>query len=504
MPAGKTTAAYRVAFRAAGIMGGASALQMAIRLVRAKAFAVLLGPAGTGLIGLYQQVTGLVTQASNFGITQSGVRQIAEATGKDDRLQIARTERTVRRAAWLTGLLGCLLQLSLCWFLSKWTFGDTVHWKAIAILSVIPLLGALNGGRIARIQGFRRIGDLARQNVFGALSGTIAGVAIVWFFGFKGIVPQMIVVAALTLAFSFYFSKKITIHPTAVTWRDSVKEARGLLGLGLSLMGSGIAEAFVAYLIAAIIAHKLGIGANGLYIAGWSLSGLYANFVLNAMGADYYPRLTAVANKPAEFVPMMNQQAEIALLIAVPGIVGTLAFAPLAIRIFYTGAYSEAYSVMRWLILGVSLRLVGWPLGFLLLAKGAATLHFFVQMVHQGLYVLFVVLMIHWTGLTGVGTAFAAVYIVHVVLIYFITHYRYGFSFSAKYVPIFSVCLALTLGAFFTNDISLIWLRYGAGVGLSAAACLFCGLLLKRLLGLRSMREVAAFLAGMAGFKKKG
>lgn len=493
---------YRSAFRSASIMGGASALNMAIGLVRAKAMAILLGPAGTGLMGLYGQVTGLTGTISNFGITSSGVRQIAEAAGTGNETRIAETDLTVRRVAFLTGSLGLALQLSLCWLLSQWTFGDTAHWQAIAVLAVIPLLGALSGAQVARIQGLRRIGDLARQSVLGALAGTASGIALIWYFGFDGIVPQMIAVSAFGLALSFYFSRKIRIAKMKVPWRETVREAKALLGLGFSFMASGVSAMVGTYLISITIARKLGIQANGLYIAAWSLSGLYANFVLNAMGADYYPRLTAVANNKAQLIPMVNRQAEISLLIAVPGIVGTLAFAPLAIHLFYSPAYAGAYEVMRWLILGVFLRLVSWPLGFILLAKGAARLFLVTEVLHQIIYIALVLVLIGPFGLAGVGAAFALLYVVYSVVILAIAVWKYEFRYSRQYLPLLALTLALTLGAFFLKSVTNEWLRYGLGAILSLAACLFSGLMLKRLMGLGGMKEVLQMAASLVGLKK--
>ncbi len=493
---------YRTVFRSTSIMGGAAALNMAIGMVRAKVMAVLLGPAGTGLMGLYGQVTGLVGTASNFGITSSGVRQIAEAAGTEDKTRIAETDLTVRRVAWLTGSLGAIGQLSLCWLLSRWTFGDTLHWRAIAALSIIPLLGALSGGQVARIQGLRRIGDLARQSVLGALAGTVSGIVLIWYFGFKGIVPQMLAVSALTLAFSHYFSNKISLDKVRLSWHDTVHHAKGLMSLGFSFMASSLAGVVATYLIAALIAHRLGVQANGLYLAAWSLSGLYANFVLSAMGADYYPRLTAVAHDKRLLVPMVNQQAEVALLIATPGIVGTLAFAPLAIHIFYSAAYAEAYDVMRWLILGVFLRLVSWPLGYILLAKGEAMLFLITEILHQILNVLLVLALIGPMGLPGVGAAVAVLYVVYSAVVLFIARFKFEFRYTRAYPLLLGACMAMTLGAFFLNEITRALWRYSLGVAISLTACLFCGYILKRLMGLGDLREVLLVAARLAGLKK--
>ena len=494
---------YRTAFRSANIINKTSALNMAIGLLRAKIMAVLLGPAGTGLMGLYGQVTGLTGTVSNFGITSSGVREIAESAGAGDPLRIARVDIIVRRTAWVTGLLGLLLQLSLCHLLSRWTFGDSGHWKAIAVLSVVPLLGAISGAQVAKIQGLRQVGSLALQNVLGALAGTMSAIALIWTFGFKGIVPQLVAVAVLGLAFSYYFSRKVPMAKAHLSWRDSALGAKNLVGMGFSFMASGLAGVGATYLISVLIAHRLGVQANGLYIAAWSLSGLYANFVLNAMGADYYPRLTAVATDQSRFVSMVNQQAEIALLIATPGIVGTLAFAPLAIHLFYSSAYADAYGVMRWLILGVFLRLVSWPLGFILLAKGAAALFLTTEVVHQIINVMLVFALLSPFGLPGAGAAFAFLYVIYSVVILSLTAVKYGFRYAKIYPPLLMVCLTLTLGGFFLSNIHSVGLRYSVGTALSLLACVVCGLVLKRLMGLRDLRGLLSTALRLAGLKGK-
>ena len=47
-----------------------------------------------------------------------------------------------------------------------------------------------------------------------------------------------------------------------------------------------------AYTIRLIVLRNAGLEAAGLYQAAWVLGGLYVAFILQAMGADFYPRLT--------------------------------------------------------------------------------------------------------------------------------------------------------------------------------------------------------------------
>ena len=56
-------------------------LKIGLGIVRTKAMALLLGPAGVGLLGLYGTIADLAQTIAGMGINTSGVRQIAEAVG---------------------------------------------------------------------------------------------------------------------------------------------------------------------------------------------------------------------------------------------------------------------------------------------------------------------------------------------------------------------------------------------------------------------------------------
>src|SRR5208337_3218913 len=102
----------------------------------------------------------------------------------------------------------------------------------------------------------------------------------------------------------------------------------------------------------------------------WTLSTLYVGFVLNAMGADFYPRLTSLAADNMMVNRLVNEQTEMGLLIAVPGVLATLTLAPWVLKIFYSVQFVPAVEIVRWQIVGILLRVVSWPMGFVQLAKG--------------------------------------------------------------------------------------------------------------------------------------
>jgi antigen flippase len=244
------------------------------------------------------------------------------------------------------------------------------------LLSVAVFFGAIAGGQSALIQGMRRIVDLARMNVLGALFGTVSSIGFIYFFRQEGIVPSLIVVSVMACVTAWWYSRKIHIQALSMPWTVVGKEAALLLRLGIAFMASGFLTMGAAYVIRLIIVRRIGIEAAGFYQSSWALGGLYVGFILQAMGADFYPRLTAINQDDAECNRLVNEQATISLLLAGPGVLGTLTFAALVIALCYSSKFSEAVPVLRWICLGTTLRVIAWPMGFIVLAKGAQKIFF--------------------------------------------------------------------------------------------------------------------------------
>src|SRR5438034_10313387 len=87
----KPQQAYGQILKSSGLIGSSSLRNRGFRIVRTKAMALLLGPSGVGLLGLYSSIYDMATIFAGMGLNSSGVRQIAEAVGTGDTRRIART-----------------------------------------------------------------------------------------------------------------------------------------------------------------------------------------------------------------------------------------------------------------------------------------------------------------------------------------------------------------------------------------------------------------------------
>jgi antigen flippase len=463
----KEKGSYHEILKSSTLVGGASVLNIAIGIIRTKAMAMLLGPAGFGLFGLYGSIAGLTQSIAGMGINSSGVRQIAEAAGAGDKMRIAQTAAVLRRTSIVLGLLGGVLLLVFSRQVSRLTFGSTEPAAAVCLLSVAVFFSLVSAGQGALIQGMRRIADLAKMSVLGALFGVCTSIPLVYFFREKGVVPALVSVAAMTILTSWWYSRKIEIEVPTVTLSDVRQEASALLKLGSAFMASGFLTIGVAYAVRITVLHKIGLEATGLYQSAWTLGGLYVGFILQAMGADFYPRLTASINNREECNRLVNEQTLVGLLLAAPGVIGTLTFAPLVIALLYSAKFGAAVGLLRWICLGAMLQVITWPMGFIIVAKGKQGLFFFAELAWAIVAGSLAWICIRSYGLNGAGVAFFGSYIFHAFLIYPIVHRLSGFQWSTENKQkglAFLFLIGLVFGGFYVMP--LLW---AAGIGGLAA-----------------------------------
>ena len=362
---------YAQILKSTAMIGGASLVNIGFSVVRAKAIAVLLGPGGMGLMSLYSSTSDLAQSLAGLGMQPSGVRQIAESSGAGNEVAVARTAIVLRRISFALGLVGALVLACFSGPLSVFTFGDRNHAAGMALLSAAVFFGLVSAAQRALLQGMRRIGDLARISMLSAMFSTVIAVPLVVLFGDRGIVPALVSMAAVSVATSWWYSSRINIPHVPMTARQMGHEAAALLKLGFVFMASGFLTVGASYAVRLIVLKEQGVEAAGLYQSAWALGGLYAGFILQAMGTDFYPRLTAVAQDHAQCNRLVNEQTQISILLAGPGLLATLTLAPLLMTVFYSPAFHQAADLLRWLSLGMMLRVVAWPMGFIMLAKGA-------------------------------------------------------------------------------------------------------------------------------------
>jgi PST family polysaccharide transporter len=422
---------YRQILRSTSIIGGASVLNILIGLLRMKVAAVLLGPAGVGLIGLLQNILGTAAGLAGLGVGNVGTRQIAEAAATGDVHNVAIARRAL---FWLTLALAVLGGCGV-WLLreplAKAVLGDAAHADTVGWLGLGVALTVAAASQTALLNGMRRIGDLARVNVGAAVLSTVAAVGIAALWGQHGILAFVLAgpVASFLLG-HWYVVRLGRLQAPRAARAHLLQQWRTLLRLGFAFMVSGMVVNLGQLLVRTLIQRELGPVALGHFQAAWIISMTYLGFVLGAMGTDYYPRLTAVIREPDKVNRLVNEQTEVALLLAGPAFLAMLALAPWLVRLLYSAEFAEAANILRWQVLGDVLKVASWPLGFVLLAAGDGRAFMFTESLAIGVFVLGVALGLPWFGIDSTGIAFLLMYVAYLPLVWILAKKRTKFDWQ--------------------------------------------------------------------------
>ena len=464
---------YGQILKSSALLGGSSGINVVLGIVRTKIIAVQLGPAVFGVMGLYTSLTAMIGGIASFGLGQSAVRDIAAAAGSHDQVRIAQTIRVFRRVVWITGLLGLLVTLALAYWASSWTFGDHDHVWAIAVLSVTLLLTQLEAGQTALLQGLRRIRALTAKNIIGAVWSTLMAIPILLWLKERGVIPFLVAVAAGQLVASWWYARRVDVATVSITWRETWEQSRGMVSLGLVFVVAGLAGTASAYAIRVIIQRFVGEAGVGLYHSAFTISGFYVSFVLKAMSGDYYPRLAGVCEDIEKRNRLVSEQAEMAVLLAVPGLVAALVLSGPLIWALYSSRFAGAEEVLRWQVLGLLGRIISWPLAFILLARADKAAFLYSEIAGALVHISLVYVGTKRYGVAGAGAAFAGQYLFYVLLIFWIVRRRHGYISQKSTSALLVIGTLLVAAAFGTSFIGNMICRLALGILMSVAAIAF-------------------------------
>ena len=431
--------------KATTLFGGVQLFNIIVQIIRSKLIAVLLGPSGMGVIGLFSSAIGLISGITGFGLGTSAVKEIAIAENIQDKNRIVFISTVIKKIMLLTGVFGLVFTLFFSPILSQFTFNNRNYTLSFAILSITLLFIQLNSSNLVFLQGFRKLKELAKSNLYGSLFSLLLTIPLFYYFKENGIVSGLVISSIITYIFSNIYVRKIKIQSANLSLKTVLFEGRNMLKMGFLINLSSLLTVGASYLVRIYVSNAGGFEQVGLYNAGFAIINTYFGLILTAMSTDYYPRLAAVSNNKSEYNKLINQQAEIAILIISPILLFFIIFIKLIIFLLYTNQFIAAYDMIIWASIGMFFKTATWAIGFLLLAKSSSKLYFISELISNILLLILNILSYKYFGLKGLGISFLASYIVSLAQVLLITYKFYDFELDYDFIKIFLIHLFLSL-----------------------------------------------------------
>jgi len=413
--AGKSSIS-RMAMKAMGLFGGVQIAGILCSIIRTKLVAMWIGPVGVGLFGLFNNALEMISTGTNLGIRSSSVRDISQAlTGHDPGL-VARMVSVVRKWSMWLGLAGALTTLLLAPLLSQVTFGDTTHIWGFVALSIAVLLQALTNGEYAILQGTARLKRLASVTLWGTVVGLAVSIPLFYLLRERSILPSILAYAAALAVFAWLFRNR-DYPPAVMSRHETFDMGKGFVRLGIYMTLGNFASILASYAFNSWLNVNAGTEAVGYYQAGYTLLNKYTGLILTALGMEYYPRLSKVADSRIRLRAFVSQEINLAIAVMAPVVALFILLRELVVWILYTPEFNIIFSFVSWGMIGTVLRTLSWCLAFTILAKGDGKTYLWTEVASAIINLVLNIVFYRWWGLTGLGIAFLVSYLLYTLII---------------------------------------------------------------------------------------
>jgi O-antigen/teichoic acid export membrane protein len=480
--------------RATALLGAGSAATVVATIIRAKVLATWLGPQGTGVIAQLATLTAVLVPLATLGIGNGVVTLLAEARAAGDPARVARVQSTALAIALLLGgTLAAACALASPW-LAGWIYRDpALAWVVLAGAATVPL-SARSSLRVSMLQGHEAVKAMAQLNAVVAVATVATVVPMAWFFGLRGAVVQLVVIAAIYAWWAGRLVKPLAPPRPAGTPRLDRSLLRPLARFGVSSLLVGLSSTLTLLILRSVLIGKLGLGPNGIYQVCVGISGLYMPLVLNSVTATVWPRIAAEPSDAAA-AATMREALRLVFLLVTGACAAMLAGAPLWVPLFYSKQFLPALDLLPLQFLGDYFRAAAWMFGIWLVPRNRLRPWVLFDVVYGVVLLVVFVLLVDRIGVRSVVVAYVAAHMSHAALHYALARRTLGFRVGPENRRLLLASLALLLGL-------LVWTpRTVLGTAAAGAAVLAWLLLAVRPREWKTLRDlaVARLARGMGG-----
>lgn len=438
---------YKQIIKSTSIFGGSQVITIIIGIIRNKLIAIILGVAGVGLIGIYQSILDMIRSVSTLGIETSGVRSVSQSAEDPDTKTLNKKIATVDFWTIVLAVASSLICLALSSPISHYFFKDSLHTSSIKALSVSLFFMVMAAGQTVVLQSLRKISYMVKSAIIWNFTGLVICIPLYFIFKEDGIVPVFILTSIGMYYSALYYRRKLRIPKIRLTAQDAKIGGKELFKLGFFIAAASVPSTASLFIVRAFLSNNLGIEAVGIFQAAWIITNTYLSLILKSMGTDFYPRLCTTIKDNKITTRLINEQTYIALILSCPAIIGILLFSDNIITLLYSKSFVETSTILHWQVAGTFLKVLSWPLGFILLAKGKGLLFFVTEIIYLIVYLICIKILYPAFGIEATGISYLISYIIYLPMVLITGKILSKFSWNKQNIKYIILSLILIIPA---------------------------------------------------------
>lgn len=419
------SASTRIA-RALGIFSGVKILTILCSLVRNKIISVVIGPAGLGLMGLFNGIVDLVSQASRLSMDQSAQRDISQAS----KASAATVITVVRRWSFWLGMGGSILTCAISPLLSLISFDTVHHWPTFCLLAIVPIFYTFSACTYAENQGLRRFRALALSSILGHIVALIAAIPLIILLGIKSIAIIIVLYAVITGMAAWIFRPRI--DKVAMATSEIVQRGKNFIKIGAQITIALVVNQTVAYAFILFINGMYSTDVLGIYQAGYQVMNSYVGIIFTVLWIEYFPRLSSLAHSPKRMALTVSHQTNLMLTVLVPLLALLVILVQPVVRLVYSSEFLPVTPYIVLACIGVVFRTSSYCLAYVVLARGDGKTYLLTEISSSVFGFAVNIAGFFLGGFLGLGIAYIVWYAFYTILLMSVCKRRYGVTLAPR------------------------------------------------------------------------
>jgi O-antigen/teichoic acid export membrane protein len=400
--------------RAATVGSLQTATSLIVSFFSVKITSIYLGPAGVGTLGQMQYFIAMASGIIAAGLSTAMIRRTAELG--DDRNARAVVVSTTLKMVLCVGLpAAAAIILASGWLSSELLHNHDLR-IAMLVFGAVYLFGVVG----ALYSGCANGAKDYRSTVIISVSASIAALILLAvlspLYGVKGALIAIAVAPLFSFAMGLLLSRRSDWWPKPVFSRPfSTIEARRAIRFIPAAAVNAVAVPMMHIVLRNDVVQHSGLTSLGLLQGVTRLSDLYLGIVMTVLGMYFLPRFAEI-----KLGSELRSELRRASTLIIPG----LALASLLIYLFrdfiivvlFTREFSAMRDLFAWQMTGNVLKMIGWLLGMVVLAKANPLLFAVFDGVALLVWWNLGVWLIAANGAIGATQAYALTYGIYIVM----------------------------------------------------------------------------------------
>lgn len=408
------------------IFGGVQGIVILISLVRNKFMALLLGTVGIGFNALLISAQNFASQCTNMGISFGAVPRLSDYYEQQRQDMLDYYIQVIRLWSLIASLLGFVFCIVISPHINDLSFTWGNHTLHYAMLALSVAMIAITGGETAILKATRRLGTLARIQIYTAVASVFLSLPLYYFFEHSGVVPAIVLIAGMSMLTTILYSYRC--YPLRLHFsRNQLKEGAGMIKLGLAFVLAAAIGSAVEMLIRAFLNVEGSLNEVGLYNVGYMLTITYASIVFSSMETDYFPRLSAVSKDIAKTNEMVNKQMEVSLLLLSPMLVTLLTVLPILVPLLFSVDFLPVVSMAQVAVLAMYFKVLSMPMAYITLARSYSLSYLLLETLYFIVLVVAIVVGFRVWGIWGTGIAIVIAHVAEFMIVSSYAHWQYSY-----------------------------------------------------------------------------